>query len=87
MATVWTWHVTFSINSICHIFGTKRYDSGDESRNKGWHNNHHKYGWSARNGFKWWEIDITYYLLKSLAILGIVTDLKIPTKTQIESTL
>ena len=94
IATVWTWHVTFSINSICHVYGSKRYDSGDESRNnwlmailafgEGWHNNHHKYGWSARNGFKWWEYDVTYYLLKCLELFGIVRDLKVPTKKQIE---
>ena len=94
IATVWTWHVTFSINSICHTFGKKRYNSDDESRNnwlfgilafgEGWHNNPHKYGWSARNGLKWWEIDLTYYLLKTLSFFGIVYDLKVPTKKQIE---
>ena len=95
IATVWTWHVTFSINSICHRFGTKRYDSNDESRNnwlfgilafgEGWHNNHHKYGWSARNGMKWWQIDVTYYILVTLSFLGVVSDLKVPTKEQLQA--
>lgn len=97
LATVWTWHVTFSINSVCHLFGKKRYKSADESRNnwlfgilafgEGWHNNHHKFGWSARNGFYWYEWDPTYYLLKTLEKLGIVWDLKIPSKEQMKSEL
>lgn len=92
-ATVWTWHITFSINSICHLFGSKRYDSHDESRNnwlfailafgEGWHNNHHKYGWSARNGFFWWEWDPIYYMLKVLEKLGIVWDLRTPSAEQL----
>lgn len=93
LSTVWNWHVTFSINSVCHLFGSKRYQSNDESRNnwlfgilafgEGWHNNHHKFGWSARNGLMWWEWDPTYYLLKILEFFGIVWDLKIPTREQI----
>ncbi|PIP96529.1 MAG: acyl-CoA desaturase [Bdellovibrio sp. CG12_big_fil_rev_8_21_14_0_65_39_13] len=92
-ATVWTWHITFSINSICHLFGSKRYNSHDESRNnwlfailafgEGWHNNHHKYGWSARNGFFWWEWDPIYYMLKVLEKLGIVWDLRTPSPAQL----
>jgi len=92
-ATVWTWHITFSINSICHLFGSKRYNSHDESRNNwlfailafgdGWHNNHHKYGWSARNGFFWWEWDPIYYMLKVLEKLGIVWDLRTPSPAQL----
>jgi stearoyl-CoA desaturase (delta-9 desaturase) len=93
LSTVVVWHITFCINSVCHIFGSKRYNSGDESRNnwlmailafgEGWHNNHHKYGWSARNGFFWWEWDPTYYSLKVLEKLGIVWELKVPTKEQL----
>jgi len=92
-ATVWTWHITFSINSICHLFGSKQYNSHDESRNnwlfailafgEGWHNNHHKYGWSARNGFFWWEWDPIYYMLKVLEKLGIVWDLRTPSPAQL----
>lgn len=96
-ATVWTWHITFSINSVCHIFGKPRYKSNDESKNnwpmailafgEGWHNNHHKYGWSARNGFRWYELDVTYYILKALSALGIVWDLKVPTEEQLNADL
>ena len=97
LATVCMWHITFSINSVCHLFGKKRYKSNDESRNnwlfgilafgEGWHNNHHKYGWSARNGFYWWEWDPTWYALKILEKLGIVWDLKVPTQEQLNSDL
>ena len=71
------------------------YDSKDESRNnwlfgilafgEGWHNNHHKYGWSARNGMKWWQIDVTYYIIVTLSFLGVVSDLKTPTKEQLQA--
>jgi stearoyl-CoA desaturase (delta-9 desaturase) len=97
VATVWTWHITFSINSICHVFGKKRYQSNDESRNnwimailafgEGWHNNHHKYGWSARNGFRKREVDLTWYLLVLLEKINIVWDLKTPTEKQLKSDL
>jgi len=79
-------HATFTINSLDHMFGSRRYATGDTSRNnwllalitlgEGWHNNHHHYAVSARQGFFWWELDITYYLLKLMARLGIVTDLR-----------
>ena len=97
LSTVWTWHITFSINSICHNFGSKRYESHDESRNnwimsilafgEGWHNNYHKYGWSARNGFFWWEWGPTWYMLKVAEKIGLVWDLKVPTKEQLRYTL
>jgi stearoyl-CoA desaturase (delta-9 desaturase) len=84
--TVLVMHVTFCINSIAHSFGKKRYKTKDESRNnfilailtlgEGWHNNHHHFPGSVRQGFYWWEIDITYYLLKVLNFLGIIRDLK-----------
>lgn len=79
-------HATFTINSLDHMFGTRRYPTKDTSRNnwllalitlgEGWHNNHHHYAVSARQGFFWWEIDITYYLLRLMAWLGIITDLR-----------
>ncbi|HTO70565.1 MAG TPA: acyl-CoA desaturase [Myxococcota bacterium] len=85
-STVLLWHVTYSINSLAHRWGTQRYETGDDSRNnlflalltfgEGWHNNHHWFMGSARNGFFWWEIDLTYYGLRALALLGIVWDLK-----------
>jgi stearoyl-CoA desaturase (delta-9 desaturase) len=50
---------------------------------EGWHNNHHKFGWSARNGLKWWEIDTSFYVLKTLEFFGIVKDLRIPGKAEL----
>ena len=86
LSTVILYHATFSINSIMHKVGTQRYESNDESRNsiwlalitmgEGWHNNHHYYEVAARQGFFWWEIDITYYLLRGLAAIGLIWDLK-----------
>jgi stearoyl-CoA desaturase (delta-9 desaturase) len=88
ISTVLLWHSTYTINSLAHRFGSKRYDTGDDSRNnlwlalltlgEGWHNNHHRYMASARNGFFWWEIDITWYLLRALEKMGIVWSLRTP---------
>ncbi len=79
-------HATVTINSLDHMFGRRRYATQDTSRNnallalitlgEGWHNNHHHYAVSARQGFFWWEIDITYYLLVFLSWAGIVRDLR-----------
>nr|WP_309142457.1 acyl-CoA desaturase [Bradyrhizobium sp. sGM-13] len=87
-STVVLYHATFCINSLAHVHGRKRYVTGDDSRNnwllalvtmgEGWHNNHHAYQSSARQGFRWWEIDVTYYVLVGLSWLGIVWDLKRP---------
>lgn len=86
LSTVILYHGTFSINSIMHHFGTQRYESNDESKNslwlalltlgEGWHNNHHYYEVTAKQGFFWWEIDLTYYGLKFLSWLGLIWDLK-----------
>ncbi len=86
LSTVFTYHGTFSINSIMHKFGNQRYDSGDESKNslwlalltlgEGWHNNHHYYEAASRAGFFWWEIDITYYILRTFKFFGLVWDMK-----------
>lgn len=87
-STVLLHHATFCINSLAHTHGTKRFVTGDESRNnwflalltmgEGWHNNHHAYQTSARQGFRWWEIDPTYYVLSALSLFGIVWDMKSP---------
>jgi len=79
-------HATVTINSLDHMIGTRRYPNPDTSRNnaflalitfgEGWHNNHHHYAISARQGFFWWEIDVTYYLLKMMSGLGIVWGLR-----------
>jgi stearoyl-CoA desaturase (delta-9 desaturase) len=88
LSSVLLYHSTFAINSLCHIFGRMRYDTGDASRNsfilalitfgEGWHNNHHHYSTSTRMGFFWWEVDVTYYALKVLSVFGIVWELKEP---------
>ena len=85
LCQVLTWHGTFTINSLSHVWGRKRYATTDDSRNnpvlalitlgEGWHNNHHHYQVAARQGFFWWEIDVTYYVLRALAALGLVWDL------------
>jgi stearoyl-CoA desaturase (delta-9 desaturase) len=86
VSTVALMHGTFFINSLAHVFGKRRFKTTDDSRNslilamitlgEGWHNNHHRYQYSARQGFYWWEIDISYYLLKALSWVGIVWDLQ-----------
>ncbi len=88
LSTVILWHVTYSINSLTHIWGQQRYQTGDDSKNsflialfalgEGWHNNHHKFPSAARNGFFWWEIDTTYYVLKLFNALGLIWDLRSP---------
>jgi stearoyl-CoA desaturase (Delta-9 desaturase) len=88
LSTVLVYHATFCINSLAHVHGRKRYVTGDDSRNnwllavftmgEGWHNNHHAYQSSVRQGFQWWEIDATYYILKALSQLGLIWDLKVP---------
>jgi stearoyl-CoA desaturase (delta-9 desaturase) len=81
------WHGTFTINSLSHLWGRRRYtNTGDDSRNnpvlaaitlgEGWHNNHHYYQSSARQGFYWWEFDVTYYVLRALAAVGLVWDVR-----------
>ena len=86
ISTVALYHSTFTVNSLAHSFGSRRYATRDHSRNnpwlalitfgEGWHNNHHHFPGSARQGFFWWEIDLTYYFLRLLAVLGIIWDLK-----------
>jgi stearoyl-CoA desaturase (delta-9 desaturase) len=85
ISTVVLFHATATINSLDHMVGTRRYNTPDHSRNnwflalitfgEGWHNNHHHYPIAARNGFFWWEYDLTYYILKLFQWLGIVWDL------------
>jgi stearoyl-CoA desaturase (delta-9 desaturase) len=90
ISTVLVYHGTFMINSFCHVFGTVRYKTRDTSRNslilalvtlgEGWHNNHHHYATSARMGFFWWEVDLSYYALRLLGALGVVWELKEPSQ-------
>lgn len=86
VSTVLLYHGTFTINSLSHVFGKRRYATKDDSRNnfwlalitlgEGWHNNHHYYATSVRQGFYWWEIDISFYGLWLMSKLGLVWDLK-----------
>jgi stearoyl-CoA desaturase (delta-9 desaturase) len=89
LSTVLLYHGTFSINSLTHRFGRARYKTGETSKNsfllalvtlgEGWHNNHHYYSSTANQGFFWWELDISYYVLRVLSWVGLVSDLRVPT--------
>lgn len=88
LSTTLLWHGTFTINSLSHVWGKRRFATSDDSRNnwvlaivtlgEGWHNNHHYFMNSTRQGFYWWEIDITYMVLKAMSWVGLVWDLKEP---------
>ena len=88
VSTILLYHGTFAINSLTHIIGRRRYKPNDDSRNhwilalltmgEGWHNNHHYYPSSEKQGFYWWEIDLSHYLLKCLSWVGVVWDLRRP---------
>ncbi|MDE1149497.1 MAG: acyl-CoA desaturase [Azospirillaceae bacterium] len=90
-STIAAYHGTFCINSLAHVYGRRRYLTGDDSRNnwwfallsmgEGWHNNHHAYQSAACQGFRWWEVDTTYYILKALSWVGITWDLHRPPAT------
>ena len=87
-------HCTFTINSLAHVFGSRRYATTDTSRNnfllalitlgEGWHNNHHHYMNSANQGFFWWEIDISFYVLWALEKLGLIWDVRRPPRHVLE---
>lgn len=89
ISTVLLYHGTFTVNSLAHIFGKRRFPTEDNSRNnllvalitlgEGWHNNHHYYPSSERQGFYWWELDVSHYTLRALSWAGIVWDLRSPT--------
>lgn len=95
VSTVVLLHGTLFINSVAHVWGKKTYQTGDDSRNsfllalitlgEGWHNNHHRYPHSTRQGFRWWQIDPTYWGLKALSWTGLIWDLRpVPQKVQEE---
>ena len=95
ISTVLSHHATFAVNSLCHLFGRRRYATADASRNnllvavftlgEGWHNNHHHYQSSANQGFFWWEIDVSYYVIKLLGWVGLVWDVRTPARKQMLS--
>lgn len=95
LSTILLYHGTFTINSLCHLWGNRRFKTTDDSRNslllalvtlgEGWHNNHHHYQGSVNQGFYWWEIDISYCILLGLSKVGIVWDLRKPTPRAMNS--
>ncbi len=88
-------HTTWSINSICHLFGDSPYATGDQSRNngvcavltfgEGWHNNHHAFPTSARHGLQWWQVDASYWLIRAMSAVGLAWDVRLPSAAQLES--
>lgn len=97
LSTIALFHSTVSINSLSHVFGKRRFQTKDNSRNnvflalltfgEGWHNNHHHYPAAANQGFMWWEIDITFYILKAFEKLGIIWDLRTAPKSVLSKNL
>ncbi len=86
-------HVTWSINSVCHIWGTQPFRCHDESRNnaifgvlalgEGWHNNHHAFPTSARHGLRWWQLDVSYLIIRAMALVGLARDVRLPSRDRI----
>jgi|SRR5579875_116787 len=86
ISTLVLWHATFSVNSIAHLYGSRRYATSDTSRNcwpvalltlgEGWHNNHHHYPLAVRQGHRWWELDPSWYAIRALAAVGLARDLR-----------
>nr|XP_043626201.1 palmitoyl-monogalactosyldiacylglycerol delta-7 desaturase, chloroplastic-like [Erigeron canadensis] len=91
---VWGYHITWLVNSVCHGRGDQAWYTGDLSLNNawvgviglgdGWHNNHHAFKYSARHGLEWWQIDITYYVIRLLEIIGLAAKVKLPTSIDIQ---
>jgi stearoyl-CoA desaturase (delta-9 desaturase) len=92
ISTALLYHAVFSVNSLCHLFGKRRFATADLSRNnalvalltlgEGWHNNHHHCQAVARQGFRWWEIDVSYYGIRLLGLVGLVWDIRKPSPAQ-----
>lgn len=90
-----THHVTWSINSICHVFGSRDYHAGDDSRNnlifgilghgEGWHNNHHAFPTSARHGLKWWQFDTSWLIIRAMQAVGLVWNVRTPSQRALDS--
>lgn len=90
--TAFVWHITWAINSVCHIYGRQTYDTKDLSKNnltmgligfgEGWHNNHHAFEFSARHGLKWWQLDMTWGIIRALQVVGLAKKVKLPSEQQ-----
>ncbi|XP_076925172.1 palmitoyl-monogalactosyldiacylglycerol delta-7 desaturase, chloroplastic-like [Bidens hawaiensis] len=91
---VWVYHITWLVNSACYIWGNQAWNTGDLSRNnwwvgilsfgEGWHNHHHAFGYSARHGLQWCQIDMTWYMIRLLEIIGLAIDVKLPIPAHIQ---
>ncbi len=90
-------HVTWSINSVCHVFGTREFESSDHSTNnlpialvslgEGWHNNHHAFPTSARHGLRWWQFDSTYLIIKAMSYVGLASNVRVPNEAAMAAKL
>ncbi|PKI48492.1 hypothetical protein CRG98_031114 [Punica granatum] len=90
--TTWVYHITWLVNSACHVWGKQAWNTNDLSRNnwwvallsfgEGWHNNHHAFEYSARHGLEWWQLDMTWYMIRLLQAVGLATDVKLPSEIQ-----
>ncbi|XP_057732106.1 palmitoyl-monogalactosyldiacylglycerol delta-7 desaturase, chloroplastic-like [Arachis stenosperma] len=88
---VWVYHITWLVNSACHVWGNQAWNTKDLSRNnwwvallafgEGWHNNHHAFEYSARHGLEWWQLDMTWYVVRFLQAIGLATDVKLPSQS------
>ena len=93
--TVWVWHVTWSVNSVTHVFGYRNYDEPDDSRNnwlvalmahgEGWHNNHHADQRSACHGHRWWEFDLSYQVIRTMKLFRLARDVVTPEPKRIQN--
>lgn len=90
-------HITWSVNSVCHLWGSRPFESHDHSRNnpivgllamgEGWHNNHHAFPTSARHGLRWWQFDLSYLVILAMRAVGLASEVRVPDKQRIESKL
>ena len=95
--TVVVWHLTWSVNSVTHLWGYRNYETSDSSRNnaivallnsgEGWHNNHHADPRSARHGHKWWELDVAWLTIRLLKLLGLASNISLPSPQLLASRL
>jgi stearoyl-CoA desaturase (delta-9 desaturase) len=90
-------HVTWSVNSVCHLWGARPFDCHDHSRNnlifgilgfgEGWHNNHHAFPTSARHGLRWWQIDTSYWVIRLMGLVGLARAIRVPSADRIQAKL
>src|SRR5262245_11736161 len=88
-------HITWSVNSVCHLWGTQPFRCEDHSRNnvivavlamgEGWHNNHHAFPTSARHGLRWWQVDVSYWVIRAMALVGLAWNVRLPAPERVEA--